>query len=832
MRVFELAKKLGMTSKALQEELAKMGVPVKNHMSALTDADTEKVLSKFKAEPTPSAAKGAKAPKTARVAKPKRARSAAAVPEKESAPPKRTHLLIKKRAVVPEEAEPVGPSAEAGAPEADQSAPTEVAPPVTAAPVSAQDVRGAAPVAKEEVQKEPEPQPTAAAEPITGIAGIEKKEAPPKFKEKEKEKERVKKARKPKAAEAAKTFDFKQELSKMQDFRPFHRRDDRRGGGMRRSHGGTAAADVTKPRKKEIKLSPGLTVKDFAELLGQRPTAVIGKLMEKGIMSTINQPIDLQMAASISGDYGVPAEVVAEQTEEELIPEVVDTPESKELRPPVVTIMGHVDHGKTSLLDAIRLTRVTETEAGGITQHIGAYMVKAGDKRITFLDTPGHEAFTAMRARGAQVTDIVVLVVAADDGVMPQTLEAIDHAKAANVPIIVAVNKIDKPEANVERVKGALADHSLIPEEWGGQTIFVEVSAKNRINLDQLLEMILLQAEVLELKANPKREARGVIIEAKLDKGRGPVATVLVQEGTLQVGDVFISGIYSGRVRAMVDHRAKRLESAVPSTPVEVVGLEGIPQAGDSFIVVKDERVAKDIANTRSQKQRLAEIAQVQRVSLDDVFRRIQEGTVKELNLILKADVQGSIEALRDSVDKVKSEEVKVKNIHMGVGGITESDVLLAAASNAIIIGFNVRPDVKAQAVAEREKVDIRLYTVIYDAVADIRAAMEGLLEPTLKEKPLGRAEVRQIFNIPKVGVVAGCFVSDGVVSRSAAGARLIRDNVVVHEGKLGSLKRFKDDVKEVQSGYECGISLENFNDIKPGDVIEAYIIEKIAAKL
>jgi translation initiation factor IF-2 len=595
---------------------------------------------------------------------------------------------------------------------------------------------------------------------------------------------------------------------------------------------GGGLAEVTKPRKKVIKLSPGLTVKEFSEILGQKASAVIAKLMEMGIMATINQPIDLQTAALIAEEQGVRTEVMMEKTEEELIPTVEDVPASLMVRSPVVTIMGHVDHGKTSLLDAIRQTRVTDTEAGGITQHIGAYTVQVREKRITFLDTPGHEAFTAMRARGAQVTDIVILVVAADDGVMPQTLEAINHAKAANVPIIVAINKIDKPEANPDRVRNSLAEQGLIPEAWGGQTIYVEVSAKKKLGLDLLLEMILLQAEVLELKVNANKPARGVIIEAQLDRGRGPVATVLVQEGTLRVGDVFVTGFYSGKVRALIDDVANRIEEAGPSTPVEVIGLEGVPQAGDSFIVADDERVAKEIANARLQKQRLVEIAQYQKVSLADIYKRIKEGTVKELNLILKADVHGSIEAIRDSMEKIKTDAVKVKIIHIAVGGITESDVLLAAASNAIIIGFNVRPEPKAQSLAEREKVDIRLYTVIYDAIADIRAAMEGLLEPTLKEKALGRAEVRKIFNVPKVGVVAGCYVSDGLISRSSAGARVIRDNIVIYEGKLGSLKRFKDDVREVQTGFECGISIENFNDIKPGDVIEVFSIEKIAAKL
>jgi translation initiation factor IF-2 len=830
MRVFELAKQFGVTSRQLQEELAKMGVKVKNHMSALDEDTVQAITRKYKPQPSKSTASGAEKRSSKQSARPARPAQPAG-----SAPPKRSHLLIKKRVVVEEKPTPeVGIKPQAPAPpigegvsavEAQISPIAQqtqaAAPPAPLSPV--EEVVGEKP--KEEVKVEQKIEEKKKPERPLDLWKLEKKETPAKLKEK------VKKVKKTKWDQSSQVFDFKQELSRIQDFRPFHRRDDRGRPGSKKVQGG-GVAEVTKPRKKEVKLFPGLTVKEFAELLGQKATAVISKLMEMGIMSTINQPIDLQTAALIAEHYGVPAEVMVEKTEEELIPMVEDVPSSLVVRPPVVTIMGHVDHGKTSLLDAIRQTRVTDTEAGGITQHIGAYTVRVRDKRITFLDTPGHEAFTAMRARGAKVTDIVVLVVAADDGVMPQTLEAINHARAANVPIIVAINKIDKPEANPDRVRNSLAEQSLIPEAWGGQTIYVEVSAKKKLGLDLLLEMILLQAEVLELKVNANKPARGVIIEAKLDRGRGPVATVLVQEGTLRVGDAFVTGSYSGKVRALIDDMANRIEWADPSTPVEVIGLEGVPQAGDSFLVVKDERLAKEIANTRSQKQRLAEIAQYQKVSLEDIYKRIKEGTVKELNLILKADVQGSMEAIRDSMEKLETDAVKVKVIHTGVGGITESDVLLASASDASIIGFNVRPEPKAQALAEHEKVDIRLYNVIYDAMADVKAAMEGLLEPTLKEKVMGRAEVRKTFSIPKVGVVAGCYVSDGLISRSCAGARVIRDSGVIYEGKLGSLKRFKDDVREVQSGFECGISIENFNDIKPGDVIEVYTVEKIAAKL
>ncbi|MBM4123796.1 MAG: translation initiation factor IF-2, partial [Nitrospira sp.] len=527
--------------------------------------------------------------------------------------------------------------------------------------------------------------------------------------------------------------------------------------------------------------------------------------------------------------------VSTEKEGEELLEEAVEWTEAEQLepRPPVVTIMGHVDHGKTSLLDAIRQTKVTEQEAGGITQHIGAYTVTVHGKRVTFLDTPGHEAFTAMRARGAKITDLVILVVAADDGVMPQTIEAIHHAQAANVPIIVAINKIDKPGANADRIKNALTEYNMVPEAWGGQTIFVEVSAKQKVGLESLLEMILLQAEVLELKANPHRPAKGAVVEGKLDRGRGPVATLLVQDGTLRVGDAFVVGTFSGRVRALITDRGAKVAEAGPAMPVEVIGLPGVPAAGDAFVVVQDERVAREIAEDRAHKQRVADLAAGStRVTLDDLYARIKDGDVKELAVVIKSDVQGSAGALSEAVEKLSTPAVKLRVIHSGVGGITETDVLLASASRAIIIGFNIRPEPKATALAEREGVDIRLYTIIYDAIADIKAAMEGLLEPTLKERVLGRAEVRQVFTIPKAGTIAGCYVIEGTISRASAGVRVVRDNVTVYEGKLGSLRRFKDDVREVQQGYECGIGVENFADLKSGDIIEAYVQDKVATKL
>jgi len=491
-------------------------------------------------------------------------------------------------------------------------------------------------------------------------------------------------------------------------------------------------------------------------------------------------------------------------------------------RPPVVTIMGHVDHGKTSLLDAIRSTNVTAQEHGGITQHIGAYHVQVDGRSVTFLDTPGHEAFTAMRARGAKVTDIVVLVVAADDGVMPQTVEAINHARAAEVPIIVAVNKIDRPDANLEKVKRGLSEYGLVSEDWGGDTVFAPVSAKTHEGIPHLLEMLLLQADILELTANPEKLARGTIVEAKLDRGRGAVATVLVQEGTLHGGDAFVCGVYYGKVRAMIDDHGRKVDSAPPSFPVEILGLQGVPQAGDSFVSVADEAKARQVAEYRHSKQRETELVKSSKVSLEELYDQIKTGDVKELRVVLKTDVQGSVEALSDALSRMSTDEVKLRVIHGSVGGITESDILLAAASNAIVIGFNVRPESKGAALAAKEGVDVRLYTIIYEAVADVRAAMEGMLEPRYRDQTQARVDVRQIFNIAGVGTIAGCYVTEGKIARGNP-VRLLRDQVVVHDGKLASLKRFKDDVREVAAGYECGLSLEGFQDIKQGDVIEAY---------
>ena len=571
--------------------------------------------------------------------------------------------------------------------------------------------------------------------------------------------------------------------------------------------------------------SETITVKELSEKIGKPAAEIIKKLFILGIMATINQEIDFDTCSLIASDYGIELEHNVAKTFEEVLQESSDeVDESTELveRPPVVTIMGHVDHGKTSLLDAIRNSSVTEGEAGGITQHIGAYTVTCNGRTITFIDTPGHEAFTSMRARGAQVTDIVILVVAADDGIMPQTVEAINHAKAANVPIIVAINKMDRETANPERVKQQLTEHGLVSEEWGGDTICVPVSAKTQMGLDSLLEMVLLEADVLELKANPNRLAKGTIIEAELDKGRGPIATVLVQNGTLKIGDTIVAGTAYGRVRAMVDDKGKRVTKAGPSQPVEVLGFSEVPAAGDILNVAEIDKLSRQVAEERRDKQKAEQLKNLSKVSLDDLFSQIAEGQIKDLNIIVKADVQGSVEAVKQALEKLSNDEVRVRCIHGGVGAITGSDIMFASASNAIIIGFNVRPDAAARAAAEKEKVDMRLYRIIYNAIEDIEKAMKGMFKPVYEENTLGRISVRNTFKVSGVGTIAGAYVQDGKVTRNAQ-IRVVRDGIVIHEGKIASLKRFKDDAKEVAAGYECGIGIENFNDIREGDTIEAF---------
>ncbi|HRT70874.1 MAG TPA: translation initiation factor IF-2, partial [Syntrophales bacterium] len=567
----------------------------------------------------------------------------------------------------------------------------------------------------------------------------------------------------------------------------------------------------------------------LAKKMGVKVSEVMGKLITLGVMASINQAVDIDTASIVASEFGYQVEPAGTDYEE-TIQRAETAAESLKPRAPVVTVMGHVDHGKTSLLDAIRQTNVIEGEAGGITQAIGAYHVKVNDRDIVFLDTPGHEAFTSMRARGAQVTDIVVLVVAADDGVKEQTVEAINHARAANVPIIVAVNKIDKPDANPERIKRELADQNLVPEEWGGETLFAEISAKKKIGIENLLELILLQADIMELKADPDRPARGVVIEAKLDRGRGPVATLLIQEGTLHEGDAFVCKTEFGRVRALINDKGQRIKEAGPSMPVEVIGFSDVPQAGTDFVCVEDEKKARNISEYWIRKERERELARSSKVTLEQLYERIKEGT-KEFNVIIKGDVQGSIEALTEALVKLSTSGVKLNVIHSSTGSVTESDVLLASASDALIIGFKVRPDARVVEMAKEEGVEIKLYDIIYNVIADVRAAMEGLLEPVYREVVLGHAEVRNLFKVPKVGIVAGCHVTDGKVMRNA-NVKLVRDGVQIYDGKIMSLKRFKDDAREVTAGLECGISIEGFNDMKVGDVIEAYTQEQVERKL
>jgi len=793
IRIYELSKKIGIPNKTIITELSKLGVKAKTHSSSIEKEIAKKIEDIFrKKAPVKTKAKvKAKEPSDVKA------------PPKVVRPPKIKKKPAAKKPAVDITPEKLPRPFVETRPEKERS--EEELPSETDTDLVADSEKQEIPLPDEE----------------------DELKIPERFK-KEIETEKIEKFKsKPGMQRAFQT------IRKIEPKRWHEQRTFKRGGRARHFHKEDRKQQVQPAitRKKTLKLSEGTTVKEFSELIGIKLSDVIKKFMELGYMPTINQPVDSDAALLVADSFGIKLEPhrIEEDTVDLELPE--DT-EKMLPRPPVITIMGHVDHGKTSLLDAIRETRVTETEAGGITQHIGAYKINLKGKDIVFLDTPGHEAFTSMRARGAKVTDIVVLVVAADDGVMPQTVEAIDHANAANVPIVIAINKIDKPEANPSKVKNELAERNIISEEWGGKNIFVEVSAKKRIGLEHLLEMILLQAEIMELKANPDKMARGTIIEAKLDKGRGPVATVLVQSGKLHIGDAFISGIHSGKVRALNDDTGKKISESGPSTPVEVIGFQDVPSAGDVFVVVEDEKRARQVALSRQQKQKVTAIAKKGKLTLDELYAKIKEGEIRELSIIIKGDVQGSVEAIRDALENISHPEVKVKVIHSSAGGINVSDVMLATASSAIIIGFNVRPETIASQLAEKEGVDVRLYTVIYDAIEDVKKALEGLLEPTLKEKVLGRAEVRQVFPISRIGTVAGCYVIDGFMTRSCEGIRIIRDNIVVYDGQMASLKRFKEDTKEVQTGYECGILIENFNDIKVGDILENYIVEKIATKL
>lgn len=652
---------------------------------------------------------------------------------------------------------------------------------------------------------------------------------------KEEPKEEKPKTEKPKSSEEAKTEEAKNLNPAVGEKPPAEtkkKKVEKKVKVIKTSRKSRKAARIASSQKSQpeqtLVLEGRVTVGELAGRLNLPASDILAKLLDLGIISNINKEIDKDELELLSGEYDIRFQLEADPDEEELLTLMEEDENSiLKTRSPIVTVLGHVDHGKTSLLDAIRKTNILESEAGGITQHIGAYKAKINGKQITFLDTPGHEAFTTMRARGAQITDIAVLIVAADDGVMPQTVEAVNHAKAAGVPIIVAINKMDKPDANPDRVKQQLAEIGLVPEDWGGNTVIVEVSALKKVGLDELLEMITLVSEMAELKASYSRLAQGTVIEAKLDKGRGPLATLLVQDGVIEVGDPIICGNIFGKVRAMIDDKGKRIVKAFPSSPVEILGLADVPQAGDSFLVVRDEKLARQIAAKRGEKLREATLKKAQRITLDDFFNQAQESEI-DLNIVLKADVQGSAEVLQESLLKIENEDVRINIIHKGVGAIKESDVMLASASNAIIIGFNVRPEVNVRKLGEKERVDIRLYRVIYEVLDDVKAAIHGLLEPEYEEVDLGQAEIRQTFKVSKIGTIAGSYVREGKITRNA-NIRVIRDGKVIHEGKISSLKRFKDDTREVATGFECGILLENYNDLKEGDILEAYVIHQVA---
>ena len=763
MRVYELAKQMGVSSTELMNRLQKLGVEVKNHFAAIEPS----VVKELQAAQTAGSSPQTEVKKK----KPAGDKKPAVTKQATAAKPAKAQPVSKPAATSDKVVKPAGSAAKA---------------PAKPAPKPAQ---------KTPAKPAPKAAPTKSAEPVPRPQA-QRPEAKPA----------------PEAAKRAPAPEQKPQL------RPQPKPEVKVEAPVKEEPVATAAPAE---KAKILEIPQAATVKEFAELVGKEPTAIIKTLLKLGELVTINQSLSSDIIEILADDLGYEPKIISpEELEEE---EAFEEDLSNLVpRPPVVTVMGHVDHGKTSLLDAIRKTDVMSGEAGGITQHIGAYQVVLDGRKITFIDTPGHEAFTAMRARGAQVTDIAVLVVAADDGVMPQTVEAINHAKAANVPIVVAVNKIDKENADPTRVRQELTEYALIPEEWGGDTIFVDVSAKQKLHIQDLLEMVLLVADIKELKANPNTRARGTCIEAKLERGRGPVATVLIYRGTLRVGDAVVAGATYGKVRAMSDDKGKTVLEATPAQPVEVVGLSSLPQAGEELKVVGDEKEARHIAEERALKRRLIAQEERSRVTLEDLFARIQEGEIKDLNLVIKADTQGSVEAIKDALYKLNTEEVQIRIIHTGVGGISETDIMLAAASNAIVIGFNVRPDVNAQAMAAKETVDIRVYRIIYKVVEDITQALSGLLAPEIKEVDTGRVEVRATFKVPKLGVIAGCYVQQGEVDRNQR-IRLVREGQIIYDGSIVSLRRFKDDVKVVKEGFECGIGLANFQDIKEGDILESY---------
>jgi translation initiation factor IF-2 len=803
-RINKLALELNIQNDQIIDELKKQNIPVKNYMSSIDEDATNYIRDFFSEKPKGKAKKKAVTePKAKAAVKKKAATKAKAAPKanaKAKAAPKVATATAK-----------VAPKAKAAPKKSPETKPKTKAiaekPPAKAKETKPVKAKAVAEKPKAQVEEDSK----LAAKPKLGLKLIKPEEQ---------------------AKQAAEKTVKAKEVEKKAPEKEKPKQESRKNKKGRQKKPEPVVPEVVEVDEEEetfetVRLRDKMPVRDVADALKSTANQIIKELMEFGIMVGINQSLDLETASKVADKMGFEVEVFSAEPELEFEEKEEIKDSDFVPRPPIVTIMGHVDHGKTSLLDAIRKTNITEGEMGGITQHIGAYQVKINNSPITFLDTPGHEAFTAMRARGAQVTDIVVLVVAADDGIKPQTKEAIDHAQAANVPIIVAINKVDKEGANPEEVKKQLSNAGLLPEDWGGQTIFTEVSAKTGSGIDHLLELIQLQAEIMELKANPKVRAKGVVVEAKLDKGRGPVATVMVQQGVLTVGSPLIAGVYFGKVRAMCNEFGKAVKKAPPSTPVEVVGLAEVPEAGTKFMVVQDEKKARQLTQLSSQRQRHNQLSQKPRLTLDDLHSQIINGKIQELPLIIKADVQGSIQAVLEALFKLETDKVRIKIIHEDVGGITESDILLASASNAIIIGFNIRPTAKAAPLAIKEKVDIRLYGIIYDAIEDIEKALKGLEAPKFKEKIFGRAEVREVINIPKIGIIAGCHVTSGAVQRNSS-ARLIRDSVVVYEGKISSLRRFKDDVKEVASGFECGITLDKFQDVKRGDIVEPYAVEEV----
>jgi translation initiation factor IF-2 len=837
MRVHELAKEFGMTSKELLDKLQDLKIPAKNHASTLVEAYVDKIRKELGPEIAERQAaieaerrviEEAEASKRAeeeaqRKAEEEARRKAEEVERKAREEERRSREEEQRR--LQEEARQRAEAEEASRQEADTADAraqlvVEAEPPVETAP--------------EEVAEKPKPKDKRSVLDEAIAAEKQRLDSEKAAKLEKVEEERYRKMaveaeqlQRDKVIEEAKAAVAAAQAEGSKRKKKKHKKTGEEA--EEAKHHESATHAEVEVAEGTITITEGITVSDFADSLGVPANDVIKRLFMLGSPLTVNQPMSRDIIEIIGEDLGVVVSVIKPEEEAGFVFE--DDAADLKPRPPVVTVMGHVDHGKTSLLDAIRSTGVAETEAGGITQHIGASVVHKNDRQITFIDTPGHEAFTAMRARGADITDVVILVVAADDGVMPQTVEAINHAKAAGVPIIVAVNKIDKDGANPEQVKQMLTEHEIVPEEWGGTNIFVNVSAKKRLNIDELLEMVLLQADILELQANPDAEASGVVVEANLDKGRGPIATVLVQRGTLRVGDALVAGTAHGRVRALIDPLGKNVTEAGPADPVEVLGLASVPSAGDEFRVFADERDARNLAEERGMKQRLREHAKTKKhVSLDDLFARIEEGELKDLNLVVKADVQGSIEALQDALDKMDQTEVRINVIHSAVGGITESDVMLADASDAIIIGFNVRPEPKAKALAEKEHVDIRLYRVIYQAIEEINAARVGMLAPDFVEEDTARVEIRELFKVPKAGTIAGCYVQDGEINRDDQ-VRIVRDGTIVYEGKMASLRRFKEDVKSVKSGYECGIGIEGFQDLKEGDIIEGFKVIEVARK-